>query len=78
MSLTDFKYIIKNPKEVIEFWLRFCNLWSYNRDSILVVYLYCQKEKWNALEIFDFVVAVALGQGFGRIGCLLAGCCYGG
>ena len=30
------------------------------------------------LEIFDIAMpAVAMAQGFGRIGCLLAGCCYG-
>ena len=30
------------------------------------------------MKIFDCVVpGVALAQGFGRIGCFLAGCCYG-
>ena len=30
------------------------------------------------LKFFDLVApSVALAQGFGRIGCLLAGCCYG-
>lgn len=77
--LTDFKYVIKNPKEVIANFGYGFVIYGAIIAGILVVYLYCQKEKWNALEIFDFVVpTVALGQGFGRIGCLLAGCCYGG
>ena len=30
------------------------------------------------MEYFDLMIpSVALAQGFGRIGCLLAGCCYG-
>ena len=36
------------------------------------------KNKWNVLELADLVVpGLALAQGFGIIGCLLAGCCYG-
>ncbi len=35
-------------------------------------------KKVSFLEYFDLVLpAVALAQAFGRIGCLLAGCCYG-
>lgn len=40
--------------------------------------LYCRIKKICFLEYFDLVIpSVALAQGFGRIGCLLAGCCYG-
>lgn len=46
--------------------------------GILSVYLYCKKQKWNVLKVFDLVVpSLAIGQAFGRIGCFLAGCCYG-
>lgn len=77
--LTNFKYTIENPKEIIENFGYGFVIYGAIIAGILVVYLYCRKEKWNALEIFDFIApAVALGQGFGRIGCLLAGCCYGG
>lgn len=41
-------------------------------------YLYCRKKGLDFWEYFDLVMpSVALAQGFGRIGCLLAGCCYG-
>jgi phosphatidylglycerol:prolipoprotein diacylglycerol transferase len=41
-------------------------------------YLYCRKAKLRFLKYFDLVIpSVALAQGFGRIGCFLAGCCYG-
>lgn len=46
--------------------------------GILGAWIYCRKVKWNFFEVFDLVVpALALAQGIGRIGCLLAGCCYG-
>lgn len=46
--------------------------------GILAGYLYCRKNKLNFLQCLDlFAPSIALAQGFGRIGCLLAGCCYG-
>ena len=46
--------------------------------GILVAYLWCCKRKLPFWEYFDVVLpSVALVQGFGRIGCFLAGCCYG-
>ena len=42
------------------------------------IWLYCRKWKLNLLSYLDLALpSVALAQGFGRIGCLLAGCCYG-
>jgi len=46
--------------------------------GVLVGLFYCKKKKVRFLQYFDIaVVSIALGQGFGRIGCFLAGCCYG-
>ena len=40
--------------------------------------VYARVKKLDILRYFDLVMpSVALAQGFGRIGCLLAGCCYG-
>lgn len=42
------------------------------------IVLYCRHWKMNVLSYLDLALpSVALAQGFGRIGCLLAGCCYG-
>ena len=42
------------------------------------IVLYCHIWKMNLLSYLDLALpSVALAQGFGRIGCLLAGCCYG-
>ncbi|GKX68687.1 prolipoprotein diacylglyceryl transferase [Inconstantimicrobium mannanitabidum] len=44
----------------------------------LSVYIYCRRKKWDVLAVLDLVApGVVLAQGFGRIGCFLAGCCYG-
>ena len=40
--------------------------------------LYCKKKGLPSWKYFDLgLTAMALAQGFGRIGCLCAGCCYG-
>lgn len=40
--------------------------------------LYCRKKNLVFLDYFDLLSpSIALAQGFGRIGCFLAGCCYG-
>lgn len=40
--------------------------------------IYCHVKKLSFLRYFDLLIpSVALAQGFGRIGCFLAGCCYG-
>ena len=42
------------------------------------VLIYCRVKKLGFLKYFDLIIpSVALAQGIGRIGCFLAGCCYG-
>lgn len=44
----------------------------------LTIYGYCKWKKMDFLAYLDLMIpSVALAQGFGRIGCFLAGCCYG-
>ena len=46
--------------------------------GIFTGWLYCRVTKIPFLKYFDlFMPSIALAQGFGRIGCFLAGCCYG-
>lgn len=46
--------------------------------GVLCAVKYCHLKELKFLEYFDLVApGVALAQGFGRIGCFLAGCCYG-
>lgn len=46
--------------------------------GVLTAYIYCRIKKIKFMPYFDLLVpSVAIAQGFGRIGCLCAGCCYG-
>ena len=46
--------------------------------GVLCNLIYVKIKKLSFLEYFDLVMPeIALAQGFGRIGCFLAGCCYG-
>ena len=46
--------------------------------GIIVCLLICRINGKGFLPYFDlFMPSIALAQGFGRIGCFLAGCCYG-
>lgn len=46
--------------------------------GVLFGYIYCVKKHVSFLQYFDLVMpSVSTAQGFGRIGCFFAGCCYG-
>lgn len=46
--------------------------------GVLCSYFYCKKKNVIFADYFDLVMpAVAMAQGFGRLGCFFAGCCYG-
>ena len=74
---------------IVEWRQFFNNTWQLLTGNGVVVYgciiggvlaalLYCRFKKLNFWDYFDIVLpSVAVAQGFGRIGCFLAGCCYG-
>lgn len=44
----------------------------------ITIYGFCRMKKIDLLSYLDLMIpSVALAQAFGRIGCFLAGCCYG-
>jgi phosphatidylglycerol:prolipoprotein diacylglycerol transferase len=46
--------------------------------GIITIFVYCRVKKLSFIEYIDlFAAAVPLNQALGRVGCLLAGCCYG-
>lgn len=46
--------------------------------GVFAGWLFCRLKKLPFWKYFDIVLpSVAVAQGFGRIGCFLAGCCYG-
>ncbi len=75
--LSDIKEIIAQPEILKDFGAGFV-VYGSIIGGALAVYIYAKKKQWNILEVFDLgIIPVALAQGFGRIGCFLAGCCYG-
>ncbi|MCR5657168.1 MAG: prolipoprotein diacylglyceryl transferase [Butyrivibrio sp.] len=69
--------IIKNPSILWDFRNGYV-VYGGIIGGILASFLYVKKKKENFLEYFDVVMpSVAIAQGFGRIGCFCAGCCYG-
>ena len=75
--MTDLKSIIENPWLVLDLadgWVVYVGILG----GILTAVIYARIKKLDFLAYFDLLIpSVALAQGFGRIGCFLAGCCYG-
>lgn len=76
--LTNIKNIIKDPSIIIKDAGNGFVVYGSIILGAVAILLYCKIKKWNVMDILDLCIpSVALGQGFGRIGCFLAGCCYG-
>lgn len=76
--ITEWKTILQNPKFLLYTMGDGFVVMGGIIGGILTGYLYCKIKKLDFFEFFDLVMpSVALAQGFGRIGCFLAGCCYG-
>ena len=76
-----FKDLIADPKSVIGFPQIFSGFVAYGGIifGFIAIFVYAKIKKINAAEYLDFTIPfIAMIQGFGRIGCFLAGCCYGG
>lgn len=74
--IVSFQDFLKNPLEVLgsEGFVVYGGIIS----GALVAMLYCRIKKLNFMDYFDLIMPeIAIAQGFGRIGCFLAGCCYG-
>ncbi|GIM29035.1 diacylglyceryl transferase [Clostridium polyendosporum] len=76
--IIDLKNLAKDPMSILtDFGLGFV-IYGSIIGGILAIYIYCRIMKWNVLDIVDLTIpSLPLAQGFGRIGCFLAGCCYG-
>ena len=75
--LTDIPAIIANPSILLNLSDGFV-VYGGIIGGVATGFLLCKKKKLPFAENIDLVIpSVALAQGFGRIGCFLAGCCYG-
>lgn len=75
--VTQLKTIIADPSVLLNVSEGFV-VYGGIIGGILSGALFCRVKKLSFLEYFDLVMpSIALAQGFGRIGCIFAGCCYG-
>ena len=75
--IVEIKEIIKNPKILLDVTHGFV-VYGGIIGGIGVGYLFCKLRKLEFLKYFDLVMpSIAIAQGFGRVGCMFAGCCYG-
>lgn len=76
-TLTRIKDIMADPSLMISLsdgWV----VWGGIIGGLIGGYIYCRTHKMNFWQQVDLIIpSVALAQGFGRIGCFFAGCCYG-
>ncbi len=78
LFVTKFSYYTSYPKELFSL-ARSGGVFQGGLTFGLVFALwYFHKKKIPTWSVADIIVpALAMGHGFGRIGCFLAGCCYG-
>lgn len=75
--ITEIKNILADPSLLLDVGNGFV-VYGGIICGIFAGFLYCKRYKLNFFGYFDLVMpSIALAQGFGRLGCFLAGCCYG-
>lgn len=74
--ITEWENFLKNPMQ----YLAGAGFVVYGGiiGGALTIYGYCKIKKIDVLSYLDLMIpSVALAQALGRVGCFLAGCCYG-
>ena len=80
MFLVDMRYYVDHPGEIFTLSTLRAGGVFYGGliAALLVAFWYMRKTKLPGLKTADvFAPAIALGHGIGRIGCFMAGCCWG-
>jgi phosphatidylglycerol:prolipoprotein diacylglycerol transferase len=78
-------FVILEPQPFLNHPLKIFALWEGGLDfqgglflGLIVAFYYLRRHGWPWRVAFDaLAVGAPLGQFFGRIGCFMAGCCYG-
>lgn len=76
--LVEIKQFINDPYEFIHTMGSGFVIYGSIIGGVVAAYIFCRQKELKFLMVLDLLIpAVAIAQGFGRIGCFLAGCCYG-
>jgi phosphatidylglycerol:prolipoprotein diacylglycerol transferase len=71
-------YYTKNPLDIFKIWQGGLVFSGGLLAVALIMIWYLRRRRLSFWKMGDlWAPALALGQGFGRIGCFMAGCCYG-
>ena len=74
----NFDYYGSNWTDILQFWEGGLVFWGGLLLAVMVTPIYLKHKKLPVLRTADILSpGCALGHAVGRIGCLLAGCCYG-
>lgn len=76
--ITEFPNILADPSFIMDTLSSGFVVYGGLIGGVLTAVIFSKIKKISFLNYFDLIMpCVALAQGFGRIGCLMAGCCYG-
>ncbi|MFW6054535.1 MAG: prolipoprotein diacylglyceryl transferase [Thermodesulfobacteriota bacterium] len=71
-------YFFNRPLEIVQFWKGGLVFIGGVIVAVIVAWIYLKQKEEPFLDWLDtFAPGAAAGQALGRIGCLMAGCCYG-
>lgn len=74
----NISHYLQNPLDMLKIWQGGLTFSGGIIFVILVMFLYIRRRHLSLLRLGDlWAPAAAIGQGIGRIGCFMAGCCYG-
>jgi phosphatidylglycerol---prolipoprotein diacylglyceryl transferase len=72
------KFYIEHPLNIVKIWNGGWVFYGGFLSAIVFGIFYLKKHKMNVLRCADiYSLPVAIGLMFGRLGCFMAGCCYG-
>jgi phosphatidylglycerol:prolipoprotein diacylglycerol transferase len=76
--LMNFSFYVRHPLGLLEIWHGGLVFSGGALCAIGSLIWYARRHSLSVLDLGDlWAPAAAAGQGFGRIGCFMAGCCYG-
>ncbi len=76
--IMNLSYYRSHPLDIFKLWQGGLVFSGALIAAVLVMTWYVRRHKLSLLQVGDlWAPAIAIGQGIGRIGCFMAGCCYG-
>ncbi len=76
--IVEYKRFVANPVDIVKIWEGGLVFYGGLLACLVVAWWYARRQEWTLRGIADiFMPGLAMGHGIGRLGCLMAGCCYG-